>query len=100
MAGGALEMRRLFGRPGVPSCFGTSTRAGTSTQFPRTRKRTSGQPETQRTFARKVAVPLEGRFRTRLPRMALLAVSPSPGARTWRPFSPEKAEEESIVLLL
>src|SRR3954469_5154386 len=98
MAGPAF-VTRLFGPPGVPRFVGTRIFTGTSIQFPRRRKRTSGHPASQRTFARIVAVP-EDMDRTRVPRTVLFAVSPSPGARTCSTLGAVKPPVVSIELWL
>src|SRR2546421_3285746 len=56
MAGAALGALRLLGAPGVPRLAGTGMGPVASSQLPLSRRRTSGQPRSQRALKRNVAV--------------------------------------------
>ena len=90
IAGPAFGTNRLLARPGVPRFLGTLIRAGNSIQLPCVRNKTSGQPASQRTLARIVAVLPDARP-DKVVRMLLMPVSPSPWLRTCKQLVPANA---------
>src|SRR6266516_1950698 len=84
MAGPAFVTLRLLGKPGVPRLAGTAILPVASSQLPFNRSKGSGDPRSQRNFARKVAVLPLARVELRAARMRLAAVSQRLSARMWR----------------
>src|SRR6266498_1672758 len=84
MAGPALVSLRLLGRPGVPRLAGTAILPVASSQLPFNRSNGSGDPRSQRNFARKVAVLPLARVELRAARTRLAAVSQRLSARMCR----------------
>src|SRR5207302_5021184 len=78
-----LLTARLLGAPGVPRLVVTVIRPVASIQLPCTRMTNSGQPRSQRTLARIVAVSNIPRGLVSRPQMRLAPVSPRELARIW-----------------
>src|SRR6266511_2300846 len=75
MAGPALGTLRLLTRPGVPRFDGTAILPVASSQLPFRRSKGSGEPRSQRNFARKDAVLPSASVELRAVRMRFAPVS-------------------------